>query len=224
MKTILSTLVLLVLTAVSADAVQDLESAESAFRSAAVSGTKSKRTSALNALIALGDPDAVPTLTTEYARVSVIVRDARDDAYRAKYAFERVSDLIKSMELRAERDPGLKQPISRQREKQRKFQEEMESAFEKVASNTPWRDEIGDGVRRLFEAIPKKRKKAEGAIWDSAEEEEQLEVRLASIELLGVVGGDGSASRLQKLLFSELASQAKIKRSLAILLKHIYHV
>ena len=50
--------------------VQDLESLETSFRSAASSRDASKRTAALDALIALGDPAAVASLRFEYAKVS----------------------------------------------------------------------------------------------------------------------------------------------------------
>lgn len=194
---------------------QDLESLESQFRSAATSKDAEKRTAALDALIALGDGGAAPVLITEYARVSIKVRESQDDSFRAKYALDRIEGLIKSMEFRLERDPGLEESVKKQRKKRDKLQSDYDGALGKGALWRPWRDEVAVGTLQLFEGLTKgKRKKAEKAIWAVAIDSTDLKDRLASIEMLGQVGSDGTALNIQKLYFEMIAKRTKTRKEL----------
>lgn len=194
---------------------QDLESLESQFRQAATSKNAEKRTAALEALIALGDGGAAPVLIAEYARASIKVRDSQDDSYRAKYALDRIEGLIKTMELRLKRDPGLEKSVKSQRNKRDKLRGDYDEALRKGELWRPWREEIAAGTLSLFGNLAKgKRKKAEKAIWTLAAEGADLGDRLASIELLGQVGSDGTALNIQKLYFEMLAKRSKTRKEL----------
>lgn len=194
---------------------QDLETLAAQFRSAASSKDSAKRTAALDALVALGDPGAVATLSAEYGKVSVKVREGQDDAYRAKYALDRIEDLIRTMELRLERDSSLDQAVKNQRNKRDDLRRKYEKAQGKVATWSPWRDEIGVGTAKLFEGLAKgKRKKAEKEVWEQATEATNLKDRISATEFLGFVGADGTALAMQKQYFELIAKRGRSKKQM----------
>ena len=202
--------------------IQDLETAESDFRRAATSKNAEKRTTTLNALIELGDAGATPALIAEYARVSIKVRKAQDDSFRAKYALDRIEGLIKTMELRLERDPGLEESVKNQRSKRDRLRGNYDEAVRLTELWRPWRDEISAGTLTLFTGLAKgKRKKAEKSVWEIATDGENLGDRLACIELLGHIGTDGTAISLQKLYFEILAARTKTRKLLRKMSKDV---
>lgn len=201
---------------------QDLETVESQFRKAATSKDAEKRTAALDALVALGDAGAVPVLIAEHARLSIKVRKAEKDSSRAKYALDRIEGLIKAMEFRFERDPSLEESVKAQREKRDDLKGKYEDGQRIAELWRPWRDEVSAGATILFTGLAKgKRKKAEKAIWVLAEEATDYRDRLAAIELIGRIGGDGSAIGIQKLYFEMLAKRSKTRKLLQKLNKDV---
>ena len=99
--------------------LQDVEQLSKALASAGASGTLSERKSALQALVDTADPKAMPAVSQEFARVNIKLRNAHDEAFKARYSIERKEQLVESLEKRAENDKSLEASLSTQREKLR---------------------------------------------------------------------------------------------------------
>ncbi len=192
----------------------ELDQAVARFREA-LSGEDQGRTAALKDLIGLEDPDATPVLAGEYARSSTALHEARDRVFELSYAIEHRESMLAELEHRAEKDASLKKSISAHREAIGELKIELAKREKVAGREEPWRNELADGTAELFEKIgASKRKSAEKFLWGLAEQEEDLATRLGAIELLGRVGGDGTAIGLHGLLADLAARYASLERKL----------
>ncbi len=192
----------------------DLPALLDRFKAAAASKDSDERVSALEALIALNHQDSVPALREEFGRAAIDVRTAHDDLYRHRYQLERVKDLVATLELRAKRDTSLSSSIDAQRKKISDLERKAADAEKKLQRQEPWRDALGAGIARLFDSFDSgKRRKAEKTLWELTEEGGPSD-RVASVELLGLVGAPGTAVELQGLVEKLLATRSKAVREL----------
>lgn len=198
-----------------AHSFDEFEEAVAAFRKAAARSDMAKKTAALDALVALGDPDATEPLIDAYARCVTRLREAEARRDRQDYVIAQRERTIADLELRAEKDSTLEKVVRTQRNSLGIAKEERGRAQEAVDEQEPWRKALASKTLELFGGMKDStRRKAEKQIWDSAEESQDLSRLLASVELLGEVGSDGTAVSLQKLMAEVGAQRASIERKL----------
>jgi HEAT repeat protein len=123
--------------------------------------------------------------------------------------------MLAAMEVRAKRDAGLEDMV----ETLQKERTELERALEELAVKVRARErevaDYGDAAKRLFDRFPAGAyKKAIGTLWDDAEDHPDLGARLAAVEMLGRLGGKGSAERLHKLMLGVLKERTKARKGL----------
>ncbi|MCA8978969.1 MAG: VWA domain-containing protein [Planctomycetes bacterium] len=203
--------------------LQDVEQLSKALASAGASGTLSERKSALQALVDTADPKAMPAVSQEFARVNIKLRNAHDEAFKARYSIERKEQLVESLEKRAENDKSLEASLSTQREKLRELRDKLSKAEKEVEEYTPWQEALVEGSRALLTAIPaSKRKGLEKDAWKALEAEGTgVEDRMASVDLLGYVGSEGTAVSMADLIADLTKESAKLKKKLPKLMADV---
>ena len=200
----------------------DYQAAVSAFHKAAASGSQKAREEALDALLALGEPAALGLLSGELGRVSTRLRESRDEAYRLRYAAERKAVFVDELELRAEKDRTLERSLKGQREKLRELQQGLAKEQDRIRSLEPWYATLSRGTATFSASLPSaKRKGVEKELWKEIEESAELGDRLAAIEILGHLGGEGTAVSMQKLIVDLSKERSSLERKLPKLMGEV---
>lgn len=212
-----------VLSVTKAALVQDVEQLSRALADAGASGKLSERKEALQALVDTADPKAMPAVSQEFARVNIKLRNAHDEAFKARYSIERKEQLVESLEKRAENDQSLDASLKTQRDKLRELRETLAKAEKEIGEFEPWHEALVEGSRALLAAIPaSKRKGLEKDAWKALESEETGVLdRMASVDLLGYVGSDGTAVSMQELIAELTKESAKLKKKLPKLMADV---
>lgn len=212
MRIVIAFLALIALVAPPLVAVDEkFAAAEKQFLESLKSDSADAKQAALEQLIAFGNPDASAMLVGEFGRVAEALREQEQTVVARRYTLERLDAVIADLARRAERDETLQSVLKRERERRDKLVGERDRAHGKVEQLTPWRDALSSGMARLFEAIGvSKRKKAELDVWNDVEEHPDTAIRIASVELLGRVGGPGTAVMLNDLIVHWRESSAKL--------------
>ena len=194
-------------------AADELEEAVAAFVRVSAAADLEEKKAALERLIGFGDDDAVAPLVAGFAQVSTRLRDARDEAFRRRYALERRRAVLADLERRSERDPSLERVVSEEKDRVSKLEQELAKEEQRVAELGPWLAALGEGAARLFDALAAgERRKAEGGLWKDAEDAPELETRLAAVEMLGRVGGPGTAGGAADLIEAVSKQRATLRR------------
>ncbi len=185
------------------------------FLQAVVSNSLDERRSALEALIALGDPDAVGVLADEYAKTADSVRIEKESEFKLRYQLERRQVVLENLKLQAAQDASVKDLLKREEEKVAALQKDLDKAQAALKLLEPWRDVLADGMAKLYEALgPSKRRKPEQEVWKDAKEAAEIGMRMASIELLGRVGGAGTAIQLHEIIDEASGAIGKLQARL----------
>jgi len=195
---------------------QDVDQLAKKLASAGAGGNTGERKAALQALVDTADPKAMPAISKEFARVNIELRKAHDDAFKARYSIERKEQLVESLEKRAENDQSLEASLKTQRDKLRELREKLNKAEKVIGKNTPWHEALVEGSRTLLTTVPtSKRKGLEKDAWKELENPElNVADRMASVDLLGYVGADGTAVSMQKLIVDLTKESGKLKKKL----------
>lgn len=220
----------------------DLEAAEAAFRSALQQGDLPGKQAALDLLVALQDPDALPILVTEWGSCTTAYHEAVDEVFKLDVQIERATQLLAVLRLQADRDESLNATITEHEKERGKKFTERETEARKFKRQAEWREVLGDGLTRFFDGLGNKRRSAEKGLWAALEdsvdfseyeanfeqgivnllqEDSGLRERLASVEILGATGGDGAAIQLQKFMAKASARQTKLRRKLPKMKKEV---
>jgi HEAT repeat protein len=186
--------------------------AELRFVKASQGGDEAEKQAALAALVALGDPAGLALLVTEYGGTAESLREDEEKLAKTSYALDRSRVVLANLELLVKRDPSADKLIAREREEIQKLAGEVDDLKRKVERLTKWRDALSEGLGTLFTRAPdSKRKKTEAEIWQDAREHPDTLVRLGSIDLLGRIGGTGTAAALHDLLVESVAAVKKLE-------------
>jgi len=202
---------------------KELDAAAAKLRRAVGAGSEADKKKALNELIALEDAGAAAILEAEYSRTSQDLRTYRDRIIRNTYVLGRKEELLALMELRAEHDGSLTDSVSRLRNEIRDLRAALDKDRRKERSRAKWRDQLGTATADLFGRLGTgSRRKAEGTIWTDAEEHAELGVRIGAVEMLGHIGGPGTALRLYELVADAHSDRQSIKKGLRKLEKEVH--
>ncbi|MCB9913784.1 MAG: VWA domain-containing protein [Planctomycetes bacterium] len=212
----------LVLARPAALAVDEYQDAVSAFHKASASGSLGDRKQALERLMSLGEPAALGLLSGELGRVSTRLREATDEAYRLRYAAERKQAFIEELKLRAEKDHTLEKSLSDQRQKLRDLEAQLGKERDTIAAYTPWHEALGEGTATFSASLAdSKRKGVEKELWKEIAESSDLGAKLAAVEILGYLGGPGTAVDLQKLIGDLVKERSSLERKLPKLMTEV---
>ena len=188
---------------------EDLQSVLEQWHRALITREVEARVQALSGLIGLADLDVFPELVSEYSRCTAHWREVRDKAFERNYALEHRARVIANLELRAERDASLQEHLEKHREALEKLREEHASAETTRTEEAAWRSELARGLVEFQSAVkPNEVKQLQKSLWALAEDASELDARLGAIEVLGLLGPDGTAVALQKLL-ADFGSQRR---------------
>lgn len=192
----------------------ELEEALARFREAGASGEEAERAEALAVLTALEELEVSDALVEELSRSRMRLREAQLEGDELAARLAQADRTLGILELRAERDPDMREVIVGRRSARELAAEKLESVEEEVAGLEPWCDSLSAGYVAWLEAVhPSVKKKAVRSLSKSLDEEE-LWVRLAAVELLGEVGAAGTALDLQGTLEELCSERASIERKL----------
>jgi HEAT repeat protein len=213
-----STLLLLaVLLSTGAAAAPDkaLDEAAAALDQAVARGTRSDLEAALDKLVALANPDGVSVIQAYFAGASQSLRERRDEIVQKTYQYERKREMLAAMEIRVERDPGLKEMVSTLKAETGELSRDLSELDVKVRAKERDVEAFGGATEKLFASFPSGAlKKAAGALWKDALDNPEQGVRIAAVEMLGRVGGKGTATDLHKLLLDVQKDRIKLKKEL----------
>ncbi len=174
-----------------------------------------KRKAALDELIALGDADGVEVLIDAYATSSRQLREARRTIVRSTYELEQKRVLIEEMRVRAEQRSELRKQVEDLAKEIGELEVQLDKAQRSDGRETECCAELGAAVTRLFDVFgAHKTRKLEDSIWGIAEEPGDGTKRIGAIEVLGRIGGPGTAARLQRILVKNEADRVKLKKKL----------
>ena len=183
-----------------AGAPQKFEDLRHAFEIAAVGMDAKARQSALDALVASGNPAAMPALSAECTRVTTIVDQLDAKVFRASGLIERKQVQIEQWKLRATRDEEAREPLERESKALEELRSDLAKFQSKLEQERPWQAALVAGTSQLLARLPvEKRKKAEAELLVDASENPNTLVRSAAIDLLGAVGNADSAAALARL-------------------------
>ena len=197
---------------------EDFDKKRKAFERVAVSGTPEERERALQGLVETGDALAVTVLSGEFARAATKLRKANDELLRVRYQLERKRTLLVTLQMRAERDESLNESVAAQQERIRDLEAQEQRHHGDAREMGPWIESMGSGASTLFTALGSKAKSARKELWETAEDAAELNQRLASVEMLGFVGGEGTAVDMQKLIADLGKERSALRRRLPKLL------
>lgn len=193
-------------------------------RRVSAKGTQAEREEALDALLVLGDTAALGPLGEELGRVAVELRSARADALQLAYELLRKQELIADLERRSEMDDSLGSSLERQKNRLQELSGRYASRKDRADSLAPWYEVLAERVESFAGTAPSGvRKKVEKALWktvddDEAEGERQ---RAAAIEILGCLGDEGTAVRLQKSVAGFAKERSSLRGRLPKLMKDV---
>lgn len=193
-----------------------LAAAQQKFVKAAAAGTLAERKAALEGLLALNDPGAVPTLLGEYGTAAEGLRAARVEALRLKYACERREVVLANLRTEAARDPSVGALLKREEERFSELKKDRSKADTRVGELEPWRDALSEGLGKLFETLgPARRRKSDAEVWQDAREHPDTLLRAASTELIGRIGGPGTAAQVYDLMLEASTGIDKLRTRIA---------
>lgn len=205
-----------VFAALFASADEKFQAAQAKFTQASAGDDLDQKRAALEAFIGLADPAAAPVLATEYARVAEELRTESEALLRSRYALERREVVLANLRTLAERDESAKNLFAREMEKIAELKRDAERSRTKVDDLQPWRDAIADGMAQLFEKLgPSRRSKSEKEVRQDAAEHPDTLVRAASIELIGRIGGPGTALEIHDFLVEADGQIGKLRERVA---------
>jgi hypothetical protein len=180
---------------------KEFDQALDRFRAAVRSDVLDERVSALDDLVDLANLNATAPIVAEYGQIAERLYEKESRVAKLEYALERRHIIVENLEAVVARDEGSRGRLETEQEKLAEIEEDLAKASEQVGLLAPWRDALAGGLGVLYELVGEsKRRKVEEVIWDDAEEHPEHLIRLASVELLGALGGPGTALRLQKLM------------------------
>lgn len=193
-----------------------VQEAISAFVRASALREPAPRQAALETLVGTGHLAAVAPLGEEFASTSTRLREARDGAFRLRQTLEHRRSVLATLELRAQRDTGLERALQREREAVSKIEQDLAKQEADAREHEAWYRALGEAAPRLFGALPAAdRRKAEGSLWTQAGSATDLQARLGAIDLLGWVGGPGTAGEAAKLIEAVAKERALLRRDYA---------
>ncbi len=193
----------------------ELDQAVSAFRHAAVRSDSGKRQAALDALVDLGDPGALPALFEAYVHCTEVLDGAQSELSSLRAAIAQRERTIAGLRLRAKKDGSLETSLQTQTTRLGLLHDEVERQEELLAVQQPWQAALSAGTTRLLEGLGAgARRKAEERIWEAIDPDGDPATLLAAVQLVGTVGRAGTAVRLQKFLGAIDARSQAIERKL----------
>lgn len=193
----------------------DVEQAIAGLKRAAARTDLDQRRAALTELLGFADPDAVPALIEAYSGCVVDLREAEYEVAVLRYRIDQRKRTIADLELRSKKDETLGQVLARTRTELSNLTSELGRKQERVEREEPWRSALAKGTLDLFGSISdSQRRKGEDKIWKAIEDAHDLAGTLAAVEMLGQVGREGTAVKLQKLMAEVGATRRGIERKL----------
>ncbi|MBL8801247.1 MAG: VWA domain-containing protein [Planctomycetes bacterium] len=189
--------------------------AQDEFVRRSASGTFEQKKNALATLVGLGDPRAAGVLIAEFSRAATELEALRKEARDTSYALERREVVVANLRAELERNPGVRDQISREEQNVADLRRTNRAAVEKRDELAPWVDELSAGFSTLLKNAPAaaKAKLVEQAAQD-ADEHPDWGVRAASVELIGRVAAPGAALQIIELIERAHAERAKLESKL----------
>lgn len=196
------------------DDEERIEAAGNTLRRANLDADAARRAAALDVLVELASPESMQVVRDAYAAVARRRRSAEAAILRATYDLERKVVLLEELKLRAEQDSEIGATARAVEGQIRELESTRETARETAGREGLACDEMRAGVDSILGALgSSKSKKALEVLWDGLEDG-RAEIRLGSVELLGRVGGPGTAVQFQELLADVEVERTKLKREL----------
>jgi hypothetical protein len=196
---------------------QGLDQAKSRFVSTAASSESlDKKKEALAALVGIGDPGATAPIAAEYGRVGEELRRERGELLKTRYALDRRRVMRANLELLAQRDPSVGKLITQQEEKIAELEKDLTKHESRVGDLEPWREALVEGLAQLVTKLDASRRaKVEQEVRKDAEGHADSLLRAASIELVGRVGGPGTATEIHGWMLEAEAQISKLRGRIA---------
>ena len=184
-----------------------------------------RRTEVLDQLIATGDDEALDVIRDAFATYARREREARYQVEAKTYVLERKRLALAEAQARAEAG-GERGPARALEGEVNTLMGEVADERGKAERAARVAHELGAGAMRLIDTYgQRKRKRLEERIWDTAlegaEDGSDVQVRLGAVELLGLVGGPGTAEGCQELIARIHGLRVRLQRQLPALEREV---
>lgn len=198
------------------DGEQDaLEDALLALKRASGREDLANRLEALEAVVALGNSDALDPLLGRLVTAAGAADKAEADLADDQITLERKRVQLAELRLALEQNPDLKETVERFEKELEDLEKKMRKASAKVVLDGPWRDALRAGLGSVLNAqgVSKRRALAKD-IWKTFEKGDEPALQLASAWLLADLGEPGTAARFARVLTGVLDERVKLKKGL----------
>jgi hypothetical protein len=197
----------------------DLEQCVRTFRRAAArratAESQAEAQVALDALVALGDPEACEVIGFEFAQCIQRLGEVQSEEQRVRARLAQSQRVVAGLSLRAEQDESLAQVLKDQVRAAEGLTRRLGELEEKGEVLRPWKKAVAGGAGRLLTQLNDSRKRsALKEIRNQAEKEEVWNTRLAAVGFLGEVGGEDTPKRLQAVLADLASDCVRLERGL----------
>ncbi|MDF1800817.1 MAG: VWA domain-containing protein [Planctomycetota bacterium] len=197
------------------DASDALDAALKALKRAAGKDQLADRTSALDAVVALANEDALQDVLDRYAKARGLVLGSTKQLEEQHILLERRRVQLAELELAAERKKGLGPKVQEFRVEIEDLERSIGRLEERVALEGPWRDALRDGAASLLAAQGEsKRRGLLKDLWKTVEKGKGEDERIASAELLAQVAIPSTAARIAKAMDDALDDGIKLRKGL----------
>lgn len=137
------------------------------------------------------------------------------DARRLERELENRRRVLRGLELRLAQDTSLEDVVERTQREVELLQVDVKLAVERRSVATPVLEVLEAGIEQAAEAMGASQRRAvQRTLQADVDKHPDWTVRRAAVRALGVVGGQGTAVSLQKLMAELLAERAKLLRRL----------
>ena len=192
-----------------------LEAALLALKRAAGREDLEKRLEALEAVVALGNADALDPLFERLVSAAAAADKAEADLADDQITLERKRVQLAELELALERNPELAQTVEQSKKELADIEKKIEKSSARAALDGPWRDALRAGIGRVLAAQGTSKQRAlVKDIWKSFEKGSESNKRLASARVLADIGESETAVRFARVLLSVLDERVKLMKGL----------
>lgn len=167
------------------------------------------------AALAAGDAKGLGELLAAHVEALSDRDQAQAEATRRERELVNRQRVLRGLELRLQQDSSLEDVVERTQREVELLQVDVKLALQRRDEAAPVLAILEEGLQRAVDAMGTSQRRAvQRTLQADVDKHPDWTVRRAAVRALGVVGGEGTALELQKLMAELLAERAKLLRKL----------
>jgi len=197
------------------DDKEALSDALKALKRAAGRDDLDKRKAALEAVVALGNPDALNPLLARLVTAAAAAGKAEEGLINDQITLERKRVQLAELKLALEQNEDLAETVKDFEKELKDLEKKMDKARTRVDLEGPWRDALRKGLGTILSGLGTgKLRGLTKDIWKTFEKGDDSAARLAAAWLLADLGESGTAARFARVMTDVLDDRIKLKKEL----------